>query len=423
MPVYICKDGPLSVTFGYDRFVFAKNQLVDTVFPQIVNHPSFDLVTDPMLIKRAPPVNKIFPLPVPSEFLSNEQLVAELRKYGVEPNPYELTDKLAYQLNMLRSLNKRSNITVLDDDGEPMWYEEYVELEKKLTKEAREKNPINPPKVKVSLASIKKEPEEYKLANKKEYAKEKKKGGSVGAVEYNDDYELGREHEVDDLIQQQLNHRYEAKVDKVISEKGDLFREEEVTVDTSELSIEDFEYLVDLKPFCLEDFTEEERENLTYKNLRLISLATMYLFLKNKGLAFDFGKGSDRGFKFREQINKLIKESPRGQEYIVELNALQKRYKEIEATTPDDVRKCSQRALRARISKLRHYGIDTDYSKNMDLSELRRLYKRYTLLTQFGMDEEKHEDLYQKFKEFGLEDLIEDYIHINTNDSLKELDE
>jgi hypothetical protein len=417
MPVYICKEGPLAVTFGYDRFVFAKNQLVDTKFPQVMNHPSFEMVSDPYLIKRAPPVQKIFPHPIEPEFLSNEQLVSELRRYGVEPNPYELTDKLAYQLNMLRSLNRRSNITVLDDDGEPMWYEEYVVLEKKLTAEARESNPINPPPVKVSLKASKKKGDEYKLATKKET---KKKGGSIGAVELNDDYELGREHEVDALIKQQLDERYETSTDKVITDKEDLFKEDEVTVDASVLHIQDFEYLVDLKPFCLEDFTDEEREELTHKNLRLVSLSTMYLFLKNKGMVFDFGKGSKRGFMLREQINNLIKTSPRAEEYVVELNVLQKRAREIDATTPSDVRKCSLRALRGRISKLKHYGIETEYSKNMDLSELRRVYRRYTLLTQFGMDEEDHQVIYDKFKEYGLEDLIEDYIHINTTDTLEE---
>jgi hypothetical protein len=187
------------------------------------------------------------------------------------------------------------------------------------------------------------------------------------------------------------------------------------------VSVNDFEYLIDLKPFCLEEFTEEEKENLTHKNLRLFSLASMYLFLKNKGLVFDFGKTSDRGFKFREQINLLMKRSPRKEEYIVELNALNKRFKEIEATTPTDVRKCSMKSLRYRITKLKRYGIEAEYSKNMDLSEMRRLYRRYTLLTQFGMQhEEDHEVIYSKFKEYGIEDLIEEYLIINTNDTLEE---
>ena len=417
MPVYRCSEGPLTVMFGYDSFTFANNQLVNTNFPQIINHPSFEIVTDPRLIKRAPPINKIFPMPTPTTFLSNDQLVDEIKTYGVQPDPYDLTDKLAYQLEMLRSLNKRSNVTVLDDDGEPMWYEEYFALEQKLKAKAREKHPVNTPEVRVSKKDLEPKKKEKKLASKEEV---KKKGGSIGSIDMNDDYDITREHEVDGLIKAQLEKKFQSKVDKVINDKDPLFGEQDIEVDIGEIGIKDFEHLVELKPFCMDEFTEDERNNLKYKNLRYVSLPVVFAFLRHKGIVHKFGRNSDRGFKFREVINNLYKSSPRKQEYIIEINALIKRSKEIEATTPKDVRKCSARSIKLRISRLQKYGIETRYRSDSTLSELRRIYSRYVTLCQFGLKEVEHEKIFETLEEYELGDIIQEYLIINTNGTLEE---
>jgi uncharacterized protein YrzB (UPF0473 family) len=310
MPIFQCINGPVTVRFGYESFTFANNQIINTDRPEIVNNPTFKAVTDAKLEKRAPKLHQIAPFPKSTVFMSNEEIIDELKRYGVVANPYDLTDKLAYQLNMLRDLDKKTYITVVDDDGNPMWYEEFIELERKIKREMREKYPINTPEVPIVKTQEKIKDTEYKLATQTEV---KKKGGSIGAVEYNDDYDLANENDLEELIHAKMKEKFEAPVDKIKDDNFELFKPEQKLIKNEDIKIENFEYLVETRPFCINEVPEDIKEGMKKLNIKNISMDVLVLFLKTKNVYYSSSEvgvnGTERAWFYRKKVLEYIESS------------------------------------------------------------------------------------------------------------------
>jgi hypothetical protein len=409
MAVYQCKYGPVTIRFGYQDFTFANNQIVNTTRPEISTHPAFVVVNDSRLQKRAPQLHQIQPYPKPTEYMSGEEIVQELKGHNVMADPYELTDKLAYQLNMLRQLTRKTYITVLDDEGNSLWYEEFMALEREAKKKAKEVQPINTPEVKVvKPKELKIEEKEYKLATPNEV---KSKGGSIGAVEYNDEYDMTRENELTDLINAKLKENFESPVDRVTKDKFSLFKTEAETVEDKDITIENFSYLVDTVPFCLQEVPDEEKANMKKFKIKEIKMDVMVTFLKSKGIFIKTDAVSDRVWVLRNKIKELLENSSKQEEMIVELNMLQYRTTEIDATATKSVKNFKKQGLKGLVTKLNRYGIDVDYTGDATHIELRQIVARCLLLCKYGIKNDTNEKLMEFFEKCGIADVACDVIN------------
>lgn len=414
MPVYICKNGPVTVRFGYDYFTFANNQIVNTKFPQIGNHPNFELVSDTRVAKRAPPVHLIKPLPSRTVMMTTEDIINELREYGANPDPYELSDKLAYQLDMVRQLYKRTYITVLDDNGNPMWLEEYKKLENKLIEKARKQNPVNTPEVKIAKEEdVAEGTDEYKLATASDV---KKEGGSIGAVEYNDEYELTDECNVDELIRQKLDNRFETPVEKVKEEKDSIFKEDDIAIKDEDITIDNFTHIIEVDVLCANEVSESEKRTIREINYRNLGVIQCGIFLKNRGIVVDnFEKdatGIQKAWVVRNKVKDYINNHSNKEECIIELNLLQKRIDEIDKIAPSNIRKFTLKGLKRRLTLLNKYGVECQYKSDMTIQDMRGYMVKALLIAKIGIELPKDDaELKKKLETYSLKYLAEDIIN------------
>ena len=108
MPVYQAKK-PIVVTWYYDRILLRQGQLVALNNPQLVkvldSNPSMEEVHDNELIRLAPPLHLIRQPEDPYR-MRKDDIMFELRSYGIRVDPYSMAHTLSLQLQTARTMLK-----------------------------------------------------------------------------------------------------------------------------------------------------------------------------------------------------------------------------------------------------------------------------------------------------------------------------
>lgn len=418
--IYHCIKGPVTLTFGYEQFTFSPGQLVNDNNPVFQNHPCFRVLTSEEAIKRAPKLNQIRPYPPDPEYLSHEEILAELKYYNFYANPYEMTDNLAFKLRMVRKSLKRTFITVLDDNKRPVWLDDF-----------KLKDPSKPPPP----------PKELTLTDKQ---------GSCAAVEKNDQFELGMETNFEKYIEAKSNGDIDntkksesalqdfllrqdpdivffdkklpdkVNVDKESLSKGIEFIDtpqakieqvtktdttvsvKEITSDTSfidnqDITLENFSYLISISPFLNRPFTEDDLLGIKKFKLPLsYSVSVMQRFLYLKGF---LPKLDPKGLKNLQEhdieifprtecikiLGPYIVANKENQVAAVELNLLQKRATSYKTFMKELFTKMSVQKIRNWLIKHSDiYGVNVSFNKEWSHQEFKRYAMKVRYMIYYG---------------------------------------
>ena len=403
MPVFQCIKGPTVVTFNYERVTFARGQLVKTGHPTIKNHPHFsDVSKNPEAVRRAPLIHQIRPLPPDPIIMSHDEVVGEIRSYGVVPDPYESTSTLAFKLRLIRKMARRTFITVLDDYGHPLWLEQFQLLKNS-----------NPEKNKA------KEQTQEALAPPEVV---KKEGGSVALIEKPDQYEQGQETDLSGLLfapsldneipvdkqkpEDYINfdpgeHKYTANMIEVTDRNiASRFGEEK---NGPPRLAERYEYLTEISPLILEDVKEHEiEEELKWTKIPLI---VFECYLRYKDI-YDDVHNNRRRWNIIDKVRKFYDED--SEKVTREINILIKRYEELDDLEPF-YKKCTDNQIRYRTTMLNRYGIKIKYPKLTGKVEIMSYSKKVFTIVKLGkLPTDTLEEMDAFLIKAGYQSLVED---------------
>jgi len=183
----------------------------------------------------------------------------------------------------------------------------------------------------------------------------------------------------------------------IIVNNGTKFAENKFFVqkiDNDDIIPENYEYLIDTKPFCLEPLTEEELANIRVVNWKIINLYVNESFLRNKAGILYADISVERRWILIRKTAEFYNEEP--EKTAIELNMLQKRFMEISKLEPD-YRKSQEKKVRKRLTALINYGLDIEFSTSMTFNELRRYCKKAFACAKLGKQMISDPDELDKF--------------------------
>jgi hypothetical protein len=375
--IYQC-DRKTILSFGYDRFVFYKTQIIKTNNQEVDNvlksHSNFKLLkTSHKLLRLAPELHQIKPGLENPQYMRKEDIINEILSYGVKPDYYALTNTLAFQLQTLRTLVKRSNVTVLNNKGMPVYIEELRLENYNLSDEERK--------------TLEERPESIKKAKKIEHSYVElsmKKGdngyveGTTASIEVEPDvpqYEgidkdimgfisdLTQKVEIEELgtdVQREMkNFTFKNNFEKV--EDGTVQKE----FPEIDIKFDNFRYLVEPQEgvFCFKDISEEERVKIRITNYLKMPQDVMTRFIQVNNIDTSTIKdGPEKRSTMITAIKRFIDNSNEREKHNIEMNLLEKRFREIEDLEPD-FKRATNSLMERNIRYLKRYGLNILWTK------------------------------------------------------------
>jgi hypothetical protein len=382
---------------GYVRHYFFKGQPVrsndKTFLGFISNHKHFVPVTNPQIIKIAPPLHLIKKVRHPGD-MQKEEIIAELKQSGVNENPYQLHDTLALKLQTVRKMRPRNWITVLNDKGIPVFVDA-IKLETKpvvepipdhtlvqydpSTKKDKETQ-IPEPKAPVKKNSAMPPMKDIKLVT------ETNQDGNSAVVEKTDDRDIFDDGSYEDFLNANINNNTNPVVEpekevqavNIIldeAEKAEEIQvEEEKTEDINQKiqTIDSWRYLVDLSEtgkLYDNPVTEEEIENFKIIKKTKINIIVYGTFLSQHDVwEIEADAHNNKRWNTINKVTELLDAMSEDERTLahIEINMLQRRFNDIEGIEPD-YRKSTQRQFKRRLTMLSKFGIDISFDEDTDI--------------------------------------------------------
>jgi hypothetical protein len=284
-----------------------------------------------------------------------------------------LTNTLAFQLQTLRTLVKRSNVTVLNNKGMPVYIEELRLENYNLSDEERK--------------TLEERPESIKKAKKIEHSYVElsmKKGdngyveGTTASIEVEPDvpqYEgidkdimgfisdLTQKVEIEELgtdVQREMkNFTFKNNFEKV--EDGTVQKE----FPEIDIKFDNFRYLVEPQEgvFCFKDISEEERVKIRITNYLKMPQDVMTRFIQVNNIDTSTIKdGPEKRSTMITAIKRFIDNSNEREKHNIEMNLLEKRFREIEDLEPD-FKRATNSLMERNIRYLKRYGLNILWPK------------------------------------------------------------
>lgn len=419
MPVFQC-NSDVHLFYSYDRYNFKKGQLMVVNDPKLVDyldkHINFVEVRDAALLKLAPPLHMI-KQPEDPYRMRKEDMITELRSYGIKVDPYSFCEKLTMQLTLARKMLKRNFITVLNAQGFPV-YIDSVNLPTPILNEQDEDLPEpedatgefyqaeKPIQQVAKIVEVKKE-EEEKMRIRQEMDRERemkrKVAMSIEPVIDENEIDNGKHYE-QWLAELAERNEYKAPIEiEIPMQKIDM--EPKITEEVSKKddfnfeTIEQFKYLIETQDrrFMLNEITEEDKANMAEVKWSKISIDVAENFLRYYGIFVTY-EDSDQSKRWdvissaKDFYDKADEKDKIKLAY--EVNALTKRYEELTKYEPS-YRDNTLFFIKRRITELGKYGVNVSYNND---TNLKQYSKKVYQLAKLGLqapdtDEEINEKL------------------------------
>ena len=383
---------------GYDRYNLEEGQLIAINDKKVVgffkNHQGFREVYDDNLIKMAPPLHLIRDPQDPYR-MRKEDVIRELRSYGIAVDPYDFCDKLTMQLQIARKMLKRNFVTVLNDDGIPVFVDT-IKIQPAINSIDESISEPEEPKGDFygadeedeALDDIVKHP--YRAKTEENVSKKMPKNIAMEVEPVYDENEINDGKDYAEFLRDVAEKEYRASVEKEMGVKDLLdpkkapptpeeLDPELVTIETSAIKPENYKHLVQMdltKHFIVNELTDEEKEQLKIMRWPYVNINVFDNVMRNHNIQGDESvKGQERRWHVVEVIKeKLLPLQKNETNFFVEVNMLQRRYDEICKLEPS-YRNHSIRTVKKRLSELSRYGVNTWYNKNDNVKFLcRKMY-------------------------------------------------
>jgi hypothetical protein len=404
----------------YNRYNLFEGQLIRATTPELIkffeNHRNVREINDEKLKRLSPPLHMI-KQPEDPYRMRKEDVIKELRSYGIAADIYTFSDKLSMQLQIARKMKKRNFLTVLDNNNRPVFVdkakipvpslnnqdeelsepdiveEEYYEVEQPKKQEK--------PKVK----KLKKQEEEFVAAIDPIVDEEVEK--NKGKMDFTDwiSNETQEPESVQVIIEEEeivvKDEIKKTEVEKVtLNEK-----ERQEGIENDEIIEENYRQYIETdntKPFVYGDITYKEKEEFRVVKWTKISIPVLENVIRNEGLEVTITP-EDKQIRWpiinavKDYYETLIEKD----RFAVMINMLQKRYNELVDIEPQ-YRKFKNQALRKRVTQLTKYGISVWYDKDTDI---RSHAQKVWSVAKLGLDlpdtEEGINELLNEYKREG----------------------
>ena len=406
MKYYKCIRG---TNFSYQnhRRDFAPNQVIkldETSESSLKNildtHPNFQAhEVEDDLKTIVPRIDQLLRVPAPARMMSREDVINEIVTYGIRPDIYAMDQVLEQQLSTLRIMTKKNFVTVVDNNGKPVYVQNLKEFIENLKRTKKEGQRLDDAK-----NAEKKKKAEIKIVEDGKYETEKKKekGVTTAAVEKDDDSKYDSLKPFNEFVDEQSTKQQElSTVDlkSAISNKSEIDAEtvtEELKFDPAKITPEYFRYLIELDNttvFAKEEYSDKDKQEMRAIDWRLIPQDTLLTMLLSKGVNLREMRDnlSDQaGFRKQatEKLKGLVHEEmkTRGDLPIIEINAMTKRIKEVEKSIPKNLVKSGIGTLKSRLTALKKYSPTTKVSlKGADIRSLRQRVNLTGQLVKHGL--------------------------------------
>jgi len=411
MKVFQCIRG-MEMHYYYDRYNLNSGQLVRADDPKLMDflekHTNTRRITDDKLISMAPPI-QLIKQPEDPYRMRKEDVLQELRSYGIAADPYNFAEKLSMQLQIARKMKKRNFITVMNTQGRPVYVDE-ITLPTPVSNVNDQKLP-EPEVIQGDYILEDGVDEDVLQEQIKERQFDPKEGTANDVPLTRDDRDTAMS--LDPIIDEEelknkgkvnfedwVGNEYDKQhVDKekeiaqfLFKEQGpsveELEKEErsrEKGITNEEIIQENFKHLIDTdeKVFCEDEVTQEELDKFRKIKWPTLNLDILDNYLRKRDIRVEYDD-SDPGKRWKvvEKLKEIIDETLEKERIYVELNMLQKRHDELTKMEPN-YRKFTEISLRRRASELSRYGVNVWYNKD---TNIRKHAQKLYALAKLGLD-------------------------------------
>lgn len=409
MPVYQAKK-PVVVTWYYDRLLLRQGQLVALNNPKLVKvletNPNIEEVHDDELIRLAPPLHLI-KQPEDPYRMRKEEVIAELRSYGINVDPYQMSHTLSLQLQTARAMLKRNFVTVLDKLGRPVYVDSAkLEVRKSMTDvdetlpEPEDANieeyetveqTVNAPNIveitehvnkKVSAtAESRIKRGESAMSIDPDYTEAEIKNG----VDYSEWLRQQTEMAQSEVFRAPVENEKDDTRDKKIEEVDVEETYEEVKED---YTIKEIQNVVDSvretgRRFMQHEPTEEEMEKWYKVHWSRVNLDVAENILRFNGieLEYDEGLGQEKRWLIIDNLKGFIESSGEERKWLFATNALQTRHDELCHMEPN-YRSMTHTGIKRKVTELGKYGLDINYT---DATNIRHFARKAFQIAKLGL--------------------------------------
>ena len=382
-------------------------------------HPAFKSIS-PLWSTLVPRINQIRMVPPPPHHMNREAIENELIWYGLSFNPYAVDEVLQYQLNIARSVSKKTFITILNERGQPVYLDDINKLKcpidelkvgfEQTVKEKRDNINFEITKNEIKIVSG----QEY-LEDKEEFANSDIKEGenhTISAIERDiavTEYAARQGMDLSDFIKMNMDKSFnldpnkkipETDIDTNIPTEEDVIktevktiRKKKVLIDFADITYEKFSYLIEPKLsdsiyFCKKELDDKIRYEIKEVDWRYIPLQVMdrIMIVYNLSILDQLAKCNNDRKIYRYETVKMLRDMYEKQDtnkMAIELNLLMMRFNEIEKMAPY-LNTMSDTMLKKTISLLKNYGCIFKYPKDMKYMSLKHLTNKVLELAKLG---------------------------------------
>lgn len=364
----------------YETIKLSEGQLIRvnpddyTLIDFFNNHKHVREITDEKLKNIAPYLQHIIQ-PQDPYSMRTEDIINELRSYGIFADRYSFSSKLSMQLDIARKMKKRNFLTVIEN-GRPIFLDHTKSILPSLNTTDDELE----------------EPEEPDLEEESYYEIEQEEN-IVAAIDDSTDPDNLRPKgmkDFEDWVQdthEELENATRLQIEKEKEIQKMLFSEQDYTTPVQELDdrfkqkgiedeeIEEINYRKYLpveqsKPFVYEPVTTEEKLHFRDIKWTKINIEVLELIIRNEGLEYETEVKSPIDLRWnkinavKDKYESVIEKD----RFAVMVNMLQKRFKEIADREPD-YRSFKHMALKKRVTELSKYGYDVWYNESVGIKK------------------------------------------------------
>jgi hypothetical protein len=410
MSVYQCNN-PVQLRLGYEQYNLLEGQLINTIGNQQLeqyfkNHPNFYLVLDEGLCRIAPPIHLVKQPDDPYR-MRKEDIIDELRGYGIQVDIYDFSQKLSMQLSIARKMKKRNFITILNPRGVPVYIDSVnlpVPAVSKIDETLSEPEEPNYDEffaAENNEEKTKQFKEEFSEFEVEEIVKEAKRKDSVMEIEpIIDKNEINKGKTFEEFMLEHVEKPYEVPVEMERIIKPIKIEEVEPEETFEYEGKQQFLYLIETQDrnFMCEDVDEALLDEFKTVKWSKINIDVIENYLRYSGIDVDYEE-NDMDVKLRWKLIGQVRDiydnaSKVEKEKIAhEINFLQKRHEEISLIEPS-YRDFKEITIKRRITDLGKYGMNVSYDKN---TNVRKYARKVFTLAKLGLQvPENDEDIDKK---------------------------
>ena len=400
MPVYQAKK-PVVVTWYYDRMLLMQGQLVALNDPKLVkvleSNPNIEEVIDDELIRLAPPLHMIRQ-PQDPYHMRKEDVIYELRSYGIKVDPYQMSHTLSMQLQTARAMLKRNFITVLNNRGQPVFIDSaklpvskvFSPIDETLPEpEDVNEEDYEPVEDVVNSPSVEEITDSVNEKVSADVDVKIQRGDIAASIDPNyTEAEMSRGTDYSEWLRQQAElaeKEYRAPVEQSISDRDKtLSQPQEIIVDEvyeeikENYKIKDIEFVIDSlkdnpRHFILEEPSAEDQENWYKIKYSAINIDVAENVLRYNGIKVDYDDTDKKTHRWEilDALKAFIEGSEENRKWMYTVNALQARHNELCKHEPN-YRTMTHKGLKRKATELGKYGLTISYSNATNIRNFTR---------------------------------------------------